>query len=344
VAFLEESDLNPPAPQAQVVQRPAKGRLVPALLITLVVLNLVAIPVVILFATGVIVMGGAAKGPAPAGIAALDPASLVTPTGRRLDAREFGGFVFEVTRIVYSSDPRLNSVTITVPGQPPRQGVFRIGDSFAGGQLRVVDITSSAVVLEHNGEQQSFLVEGADPSSIWERAPSGPQIIPPRNTDAIPNLPVGQVRPPDNPIVEESDDPDDQESTPAKKRIPEGTALEDLPIEVPAIPLRQADFQIMITTLPDLLSRDFVFGQALDASTMAPIGARILRIHAESIFSAHGMLAGDDIVLMNEHEIRRPADLTDAARTITGADELQFVLWRGHEKYIYTFYRSTAAE
>jgi hypothetical protein len=305
----------------------------------LVVLNLVALPVVILFATGVIAIGGAAKAPAPGGIAALDPASLVTPTGRRLDAREFGGFVFEVTRIVYSSDPRLNSVTITVPGQPPRQGVFRIGDSFAGGQLRIVDITSSAVVLEHNGEQQSFLVDGADPSSIWDRAPSGPQIIPPRNTDAIPNLPVGQVRPPENPIVEEADEPAEP-----KKRIPEGTALEDLPIEVPPIPLRQADFQLMITTLPDLLGRDFVFGQALDPKTMAPVGARILRVQAESIFSAHGMLAGDDIVLMNDHEIRRPTDLAQAAPTLSGADELEFVIWRGNEKYIYTFYRGTAAE
>ncbi len=343
MAFIEQSDLSPPAPQVQVVQQPAKSRLIPALLITLVVLNLVAIPVVVLFATGVIVIGGAAKAPAPGGIAALDPASLVTPTGRKLDAREFGGFVFEVTRIVYSSDPRLNSVTITVPGQPPRQGVFRIGDSFAGGELRVVDITSSAVVLDHNGEQQSFLVDGADPSSIWDRAPSGPQIIPPRNTDAIPNLPVGQVRAPENPIVEETDEPEDDAGL-KKNRIPEGTALEDLPIEVPPIALRQADFQVMITTLPDLLDRDFVFGQALDPKTMAPIGARILRLQVESIFSAHGMLAGDDIVLMNEHEIRRPSDLAQAAPTLAGADELQFVLWRGEEKYIYTFYRSTAAE
>jgi hypothetical protein len=280
-------------------------------------------------------------------ISQLDPATLMTPTGRRLDVKEFGGYVFEVTRIVYGSDPRANSVTITVPGNPPRQGVFRIGDTFAGGQLRVVDITAAAVVLDHQGQQQTFAVEGADLSEIWDRAPRGLQVIPARNKDAIPDLPAGQTRPPQVPVQDPLDEVADdtvEGEDPAPERIPEGTALEDLPIEEPPVLLKREEFRTLVTTLPDIFSGDFVFGQALDPKTFEPDGARILNLRSSSFFFKHGIRAGDDIVALNDAIIYRPADLALNAPALTGADEVRVLVWRGDVKMLFTFVRSAASE
>ncbi len=346
MAFIEEGDIpaQTPAPRK-------RGRMVLYLLAGLAALNLAAIPIVVLIATGHI--GGLKPAETPKGIAALDPATLKTPSGRTLDVHEFAGYVFEVTRIAYGTDPRLNSVTITVPGTPPRQGVFRIGDSFAGGNLRIVDISASAVVLSHQGEQQTFAVEGATVDEVWGRQQVGLQMIPPRNQGAIPDLPVGRVQAPvdpraSQPMDGEADDAGDEDTEEGMEgdegRIPEGTAIEDMPVVYPPVLLRRSEFQTLMTTLHDIIEDDFVFGQAIDPETWELNGARVLNLRKESLFAVHGMRAGDDIVLLNDLKVARPADIFAHARTVSSADELRIVAWRGEERHVFTFVRSTASE
>ncbi|MCL4730942.1 MAG: hypothetical protein KJ044_10965, partial [Planctomycetes bacterium] len=203
MAFLDDSDLAPkPAPVAPVtvVQAAPRSKLVPILLITLnvgvLVLLLVLLGPKIEWPT-VNFGGQAADTPQPvADAGALDPASLVTPSGRKLDTVVFGNAIFEVTRVTYYPDVRSRSVTITAPGKPPVQAVFRVGESFAGGAIRVVEIQPSGVVLETGGQQKFFGIEGATASDQWDRpAPAGTTRMPPRPGPLIPDLAPGQTRP-----------------------------------------------------------------------------------------------------------------------------------------------------
>lgn len=327
MAFIDENDLKREAPA--IVQPARRSLLVPALLVTL---NIGVLALLFAFAAPRLGLLDEATKTPEAGTAQLDPAMLVTPTGRRLDVKEFGGFVFEVTRITYSGDPGLRSVTITVPGNPPRQGVFRIRDSFAGGAIRVADIGSASVVLEHNGDQRTFMVDGSDPAEVWDRQPSGLQMIPARNSGAFPDVPQGQNAPPKAPVLEQPAVP----AEPAKAGVPEGLALEELPDErFYALPAKE--FEVMSRTIVDLLERDFVLGKAIDPVSKIAYAARILNLRGSSVFYTHGLRAGDDIVSINDVEVRNPDEVPYAARQAAGAREIRIVVWRGDETIAFIF-------
>lgn len=328
MAFIEENDIKRDAPV--VVQAAPRSRLVPVLLVTL---NVAVLALLVVFAAPKLGLWGAETTAPEAGTAQLDPAMLVTPTGRRLDVKEFGGFVFEVTRITYSGDPALRSVTITVPGNPPRQGVFRIRDSFAGGAIRVADISAASVILEHNGDQRTFMVDGSDPTEVWDRQPTGLQMIPARNSGAFPDVPAGQNAPPKAPVTEQPEEPADEPEQPG---IPEGLTLEDLP-EERHYALPRKEFELLSRTISDLLEKEFVFGKAIDPDSRIAYAARILNLRGDSIFYTHGLRAGDDIVSINDIDVHHPEDIPAAARQATGASEIKVVVWRGDETIAFIF-------
>lgn len=328
MAFIDEQDLRREAPPAPPAPPARRSLLVPALLITL---NVAVLALLVIFAAPKLGLTGTEQ-QAPEGTAQLDPAMLVTPTGRRLDVKEFGGFVFEVTRITYSGDAALRSVTITVPGNPPRQGVFRIRDSFAGGAIRVADISSASVILEHNGEQRTFMVDGSDPGEVWDRQPTGLQMIPARNSGAFPDVPAGQSAPPKAPVAEQPEEPEE----PAGPGIPEGLTLEELP-EERHYALPRKEFELLSRTIADMLEKEFVFGKAIDPDSRIAYAARVLNLRGDSIFYTHGLRAGDDIVSINDTDVHHPDDIPAAARQATGASEIKVVIWRGDETIAFIF-------
>lgn len=332
LAFIDENDLSPKAEQRVIVQQAPRSKLVPILLVSL---NVGVVALLLVFAAPKLGLHWGSDAPDPVtDTAQLDPALLVTPTGRRLDVKDFGGYLFEVTRITFSNDPAMRSVTITVPGNPPRQGVFRVRDSFAGGLIRVVEINASSVVLEHGGDQRTFMIEGGDPADVWERQPSGVQFIPARNSGAFPDAPAGKPQPPKDPVLEPEEPAD---TTTETGGVPEGLTLEELPDErYYALP--QKEFQILVRTLPDIMENDFVFGKAIDPETRLAYAARVMNLRSDSVFHTHGMRAGDDIVSINDLDVRQPGDINTAARQVGSALELKIVIWRGDETIAFIFH------
>jgi hypothetical protein len=359
VAFFDEEDLKPkqqPAQPQVIIQQAPRSKLLPALLITLnvgvvVVLLVLALPNLnIKWPTG-----GSTPGNSPTvDVAELDPELLMTPSGRQLNVQQFGGYMFEITRLMYSNNPNQRSVTITVPGKPPQQGMFRTGESFAGGALRIVDIQPQAVVLAHNGEQQTFPVEGADLNQVWGTIEpknntadtgSGTTMIPALNRDIVPNLNPGQVRAPRDPRAtpdpERASHPEDGTGSLLSNRDDEGIALEDLP-EERVIGLGREEYNTLIRTLPDLFERDFVFGTIFEQETRQPYGLEVKNLHPESIFRRYGMSVGDVIVGINDHDIRRVRDLDLAARSNNSyRDRLEIYVWRGEDVLIFHFHPGT---
>lgn len=347
MAFLDDSDLAPkPAPVAPVtvVQAAPRSRLVPILLVTLnvgvLLLILVALGPKIEWPT-VNFGGQAADTPQPvADAGALDPAMLVTPSGRKLDTVVFGNAIFEVTRVAYYPDVRSRSVTITVPGKPPAQGVFRVGESFAGGRIRVVDIQSGGAMLEADGLQKFFGIEGAASGDQWDRgAPAGgTTMIPPTGTRLIPDLPPGQQRPVIDPRAAAK--PETESGAPAEtapKEEPaeaggeegeegEDWSLEDLPLET-FIDMERKEFEDLLIQLGDVLDRDFVFATAIEADTRIPFGLEVKNLRSSSVLAAY-LRKGDIILNLNGDRIIRIADLDLAARRMRNAVELRLDIQR----------------
>ncbi|MBX3474223.1 MAG: hypothetical protein KF754_07550 [Planctomycetes bacterium] len=348
MAFLDEADLAPkpaPAQAAAVTVIPAapRSKLVPILLVTLNV----GVLLLILVALGPkmewpsINFGGQpADSPQPvADVGALDPAMLVTPSGRKLDTVVFGNAIFEVTRVTYYPDVRSRSVTITVPGKPPAQGVFRVGESFGGGKIRVVDIQSSGAVLEADGRQQFFGIEGAMPDQAWDRpaSSSGTTMIPPTGTRLIPDLPPGQVRPAIDPRTQPAETSPATEPAPAKTPAEDDQdwSLEDLPLET-YVDLERKEFEDLLIRLGEVFDRDFVLATALEADTRIPFGLEIKNLRAGNVLSAY-LRKGDIILNLNEDRIIRVADLDLAARQVRKAIELRIDIQRDNEVESYIF-------
>ncbi|MCB9895590.1 MAG: hypothetical protein H6839_14180 [Planctomycetes bacterium] len=339
MALIEESDLHPAEPAQQpeprvIIQQAPRSKLVPALLVLLIILLLAIVALTAVVVLPMLKNNSGSPDTEPTAIAELDPSMLMTPTGRKLDAVEFGGYVFEITRLAYSNVPRARSVTITVPGKPPQMGVFHIGESFAGGKVRVVEITGSSVVLEADGQQKVFPILGSDPGEIWDRAPSGTQIIPPTGTGAIPDMPAGQVRAPKDPRTEIPADTTEPGKKPGSllgnDEDPEDVkGLEDLDLPyIIDVPLARADYLRLVRDMADKFEKDFVLAFAMERDTRAVYGLEIKNIAPSSIFGAHGLLRGDVILSLNDQPVHSIAELTLIARSNVFRNEVRIDIER----------------
>jgi hypothetical protein len=316
LAFIEDSDVRPATPQPQIIMQQApRGPLVPALLIVLIIAVLGL--AVVLALPYLSADKPDAPDAQPVSIAQLDPAMLMTPSGRKLDVIEFGGFVFEITRLAYSNNPRSRTVTITVPGNPPQMGVFHVNESFAGGKIRVVDISGSAVVLESAAGQQVFAINGSDPAEVWDRAPEGTQIIPPLKSDSIPDLPPGKTSPPKDPRIEiaaenEPEQPDDK---------PPLESIDDLP-DLRDIKMQRIDYDQLRRMLPDDFANDFVLANAIERETRQVYGLEIKNIAGDSYYYAHGLELGDVITHINGQQVTSIRALDSILKSASFREEI----------------------
>jgi type II secretory pathway component PulC len=341
LAFIDDSDVRPATPEPKVIiQHAPRGPLVPALLVVLI---LAVLALAFVFALPHLKTDGGPDAPETPGISVsqLEPEMLVTPTGRKLDVIEFGGYLFEITRLAYSNVPRARTVTITVPGKPPQMGVFHINESFAGGKIRVVEITGSSVVLEANGEQKVFAINGADPGEIWDKAPSGTQIIPPRDTGIIPDLPAGVERPAQDP---RQDMPETQPKKTGSllgntNEDPEEVrGLEDLDLpDLRPVPLQRAEYLTLVRDMVARFEKDLVLGLAIERDTRMVYGLQIKNLRGDSFFSAHGMQVGDVILALNDEPVRNVEELNLVARSNLFRDEVRIELERDGNLITFVF-------
>lgn len=340
MAFIDDSDLRPAAPEPKVIiQHAPRGPLVPVLLVVLI---LAVLALAFVFALPYLKTDGGRDTPEIPTVSAsqLEPEMLVTPTGRKLDVIEFGGYLFEITRLAYSNVPRARTVTITVPGKPPQMGVFHINESFAGGKIRVVEITSSSVVLEANGEQKVFAINGADPGEIWDKAPSGTQIIPPRDTSTIPDLPAGVERPARDPRKEIPEQPPKKTgSLLGNPDDPEEVrGLEDLELpDVRPVPLHRSEYLTLVRDMADRFEKDLVLGLAIERDTRMVYGLQIKNLRGDSFFAAHGLRVGDVILAVNEEPVRNIEELNLVARSNVFRDEVRIELERDGNLVTFVF-------
>lgn len=340
MAFIDDSDLRPAAPEPKVIiQHAPRGPLVPVLLVVLI---LAVLALAFVFALPYLKTDGGRDTPEIPTVSAsqLEPEMLVTPTGRKLDVIEFGGYLFEITRLAYSNVPRARTVTITVPGKPPQMGVFHINESFAGGKIRVVEITSSSVVLEANGEQKVFAINGADPGEIWDKAPSGTQIIPPRDTSTIPDLPAGVERPAQDPRKEIPEQPPKKTgSLLGNPDDPEEVrGLEDLELpDVRPVPLHRSEYLTLVRDMADRFEKDLVLGLAIERDTRMVYGLQIKNLRGDSSFAAHGLRVGDVILAVNEEPVRNIEELNLVARSNVFRDEVRIELERDGNLVTFVF-------
>lgn len=340
MAFIDDSDLRPAAPEPKVIiQHAPRGPLVPVLLVVLI---LAVLALAFVFALPYLKTDGGRDTPEIPTVSAsqLEPEMLVTPTGRKLDVIEFGGYLFEITRLAYSNVPRARTVTITVPGKPPQMGVFHINESFAGGKIRVVEITSSSVVLETNGEQKVFAINGADPGEIWDKAPSGTQIIPPRDTSTIPDLPAGVERPAQDPRKEIPEQPPKKTgSLLGNPDDPEEVrGLEDLELpDVRPVPLHRSEYLTLVRDMADRFEKDLVLGLAIERDTRMVYGLQIKNLRGDSFFAAHGLRVGDVILAVNEEPVRNIEELNLVARSNVFRDEVRIELERDGNLVTFVF-------
>lgn len=329
MAFIEDSDVQKQQPQPQIIMQQApRGPLVPVLLVVLIIAVLgLAVVFALPYLTTDKPQGQQAQ---PVSMAQLDPAMLMTPTGRKLDVVEFGGFVFEITRLVYSSNPRSRTVTITVPGSPPQMGVFHVGESFAGGKVRVVEITGSSVVLEAEGGQQVFAINGSDLSEIWDRAPSGTQIIPPLKSDAIPDLPPGKTSPPKDPRTEIAAD------EPLKDK-PSIESIDDLP-DLREVKMKRIDYDELRRLLVDDFAADFVLAIAIERETRMVYGLEIKNIAGDSYYYAHGLEVGDIITHINDQPVTSIRELDSILKSNSFREEIAIDIERDGALITFVFY------
>jgi type II secretory pathway component PulC len=313
LAFIDDSDLRaaepkdtPQSPQPQIIYQPApRGKLVPVLLVILII-AVVAVGTVMALPYIRTAQTDDKPEVAHVDIADLDPATLVTPTGRKLDVVQLNGYVFEITRIAYSDNVRARTVTITVPDKPPQMGVFHVNESFADGKIRIVDISSETVTLESDGKQKMFTVPGADPSAIWDRAPSGMQIVPPTETGAVPDIPTGVTRPPKNPMA-------DHQPTETDNPRHDWKTIDDIPYEEERI-LSRTDYQKLVRELPEVFENDMILHKAFERETRAPNGLEIKNIKVGSKLYNNGLQRGDVVTRLNDQQVFNYTDLITVAR------------------------------
>jgi type II secretory pathway component PulC len=327
MAFVADTDLAPKpiAVPAPVVAH--RSKLVPILLITLNVGVLAVLGA--FFAPKLGLSLGSGDSPAIADISALDQKLLVTRDGGRLNPVVFGNLIFEVTRVAYYSDVRSRTVTITVPGTPPESALFRVGDSFAGGRIRVVEILPSGVILECAGKQQAFGLLGS-PADASEAAPSstGLHVIPARSTHVVPDLLPGQTRPPEHPLTDQP-----AKDQPTKEAGGGIESFDELPEYF--VVLDREEFRNLVRTLPDIIATDIVFAPARERETKAPLGIEIKNIKPECILAKHGMRTGDIVMYFNGEDIRRVADLDLAVRSLQSAEEISIEFRRDGEQLLF---------
>ncbi|MEE9312500.1 MAG: hypothetical protein V3V10_08835 [Planctomycetota bacterium] len=311
------------AQQPVIVQQASRSKLMPALFVTFNLLLLVVI--------GVLFKDKIFESSSPeevAGIENIDPKLLLTPEGRKLDIVVFGNNVFEVTRISYSQgNPRSSSVTLTVPGNPPKQAVKHTGETFASGAISIAEITSGGVYLEANGDRKFFGVDNAGSLDWANNTPKGKVIMPAKNQDDIPDAPAGKRVVPKDPREEiEADD-----------NQPEPKAFEDLQ-DIREIPMNRADYLNLIRELPDIFKKEFVLQAYYNDGESLPYGVLISGLATNSFFYTHGLKLGDVILNVNDEEVRRVRELDIVAASNAFHDELRIDLLRGEEVITYLIY------
>ncbi len=261
----------------------------------------------------------------------LEPEALVTPTGRRLDVVEFGGRLFEITRVVYDqSDSRRCLVSITVPGIPPQQNIFRPGDSFDRGRIIIKEVGDGYVVLKCDGEQRTFGVQGLMPDAAPAQPaqPMGATLMPPRDfSSAVPPAPqTGRVKAPEHPMAEQKPDAGGPvENDEATEN--EGTALEDLP-EERHFKLAREEYRKFIDSLPAFFTTSMVLQTIRDPENMQPWGMQIKRIDSYGKLSTYGLRSGDVIVRISQQATLGHGDI-DAAFKQPFRDSIEIEVVRG---------------
>lgn len=265
----------------------------------------------------------------------LEPEAMIMPNGRKLELVEMGGKLFEITRIVFdATETRRGLVSITVPGKPPQQGIYRVGDSFDRGRMTVKEIGDGYVVIKCEGEQRTFGVQGAMPdeknASADITVTPGTHMMPPRDlaTGDIPPAPTGRVKAPENPVPPKEETKDKPESVEAKPDNPEAILS---PKTIP-----RDEWRDFVAALPIYLGREMVLQTYRDQESMRPMGLEIMNIGGYAKFSAYGFRVGDVIVRIGETEVRGQRDIDDALKQ-SFRDHVEIELWRGEELYLYRF-------
>ncbi|MDH5640434.1 MAG: PDZ domain-containing protein, partial [Nitrospira sp.] len=264
--------------------------------------------------------------------AGLDPEMLVTPNGRRLDLVAFGGTVFELTRVSYTSTSRGRYATITVPGLPPRRGIYHEGESFDRGRIRIKVIESGAVVLECDGEQQTFYVAGASPGGDGATGPNyGTVMVPPpgggRESDSRSMATAGNLTAPRDPREEPgfNNDRAGPEFENGEWVLGKPTGRE-LPNERHHI-LPRTEYRRFVRSLPDYI-QEIITGIKLDPDTKLAYGVEVLNISAGSVLSTRGLLRGDVIIGINEEPVRAWVELEAAVRGQDFSEEVVIAVLR----------------
>lgn len=316
------------AQQPVIVQQAPRSKLMPALFITFNLLLVVTI--------GVLFKDKLFSESSPqttASIDAIDPKWKLTPEGRKLDLVVFGNNVFEITRVSYSpGNPRSSSVTLTVPGNPPKHAVKHTGEVFAKGAISIAEITSGGVYLEASGDRKFFGVDNAGAPDWAENTPKGKVIMPARNKDDIPDAPSGKRIVPKDPREEiKADNPQDDENE------LEARGFEDLQ-DIREIPMNRADYLKLIRELPDIFKKEFVLQSYHKNGEHLPHGVLISGLATNSFFYTHGLKLGDVILNVNDEEVRRVRELDVVAASNSFHYELRIDLLRGEELVTYLIY------
>lgn len=338
MAFVSETDSQSRPAVAQTTQR--KSKLVPILLITL---NVGVVALILIVALGgfkmpQIGLGGSTQ-PAIGDISSIPAEWLVTKEGRKLEPVIFGNFAFEITRIAYQNDVRGRSVTITVPGNPPQFGIFRVGERFGNGRVRIVDIQPSGVVLEADSKQESFGLVGGFGNDDWTASSlqSGAKMIPPSVTNMIPDIPPGQMRPATDPNAPQADVAVDKGAEPVQgEDQPQIETLEDLPLQT-VVSIEPTEFNDLLRHLQEVFERQYVFGLALERESRKSFGLEIKKLAPDNLIATHALKAGDIILALNGEAVTCIKDLDTTALSALNVAELSIEILRDDEQQTFIF-------
>ncbi|MCC6574167.1 MAG: hypothetical protein IT462_10290 [Planctomycetes bacterium] len=247
-------------------------------------------------------------------LAEIDPAALVLPSGRQLSLVEFGQRVFEISRINFdASSPVHSLVYITVPGTPPQQGAYHIGDSFDRGRIAIRDILQQSVILACDGQQMEFKVYGALGEAVSSQPQTGINFMPPKNMgsggvipDAVPGS-TGRIKAPLNPRIEEVDLP---VSAP-EPETDKPKSLEEFPDQRPvAVP--RAEYKPFVDNMKKAFEESVLLMPAIDPDNRTAYGLECKNLRPESLLYRWGLRTGDVLIQINETEIRKHKDFEDA--------------------------------
>jgi hypothetical protein len=330
VSQVDPTPSTPPAAAAPQVVYVAKQNRVTQLLLFVLVLAVLTVIGMQVWPLLNLKLGSSKEVSREELINQLEPEAMITPNGRKLELVEMGGKLFEITRIVFDgTDGKRGLVSITVPGKPPQQGIYRVGDSFDRGRMTVKEIGDGYVVLKCEGEQRTFGVQGAMPdeknTSADITVTPGTHMMPPRDlaTGDIPPAPTGRVKAPENPVP-----PKDEAKT-----VPKTSETEAL---ISPYTVSRDEWRDFVGALPIYFGREMVLQTYRDVDSMRPIGLEIVNIGGYAKFAVYGFRAGDVITRISETELRGPADVDEALKQ-SFRDKLEIELWRGEELYLYRF-------